>query len=242
MARSFNGIDPYLEAQGYWRDFHNRFLTYCAEFLADALPANYEARIDEQMTLLSSGFEEVSLRKAIPDVGILRSGQSESATATGSVATLEPVTIELPVLEEVREAWIEIYRHPGRELITVIELLSPSNKEQPGRELYLAKRSALLIQQVHLVELDLLLSGQRLPMRRPLPKGDYYALVSRHDHRPASHVYFWQRDDKLPKIPVPLKSPDPDVALDLAAVYKTAYDRGRYTKSIDYSQPIAEPT
>lgn len=238
MAHSFKGIDPYLEAQGYWRDFHNRFLTYCAEFLADALPTNYEARIDEQMTLLSSGFEEVALRKAIPDVGILRSGQGEPAAAPGGIATLEPITIELPVLEEVREAWIEIYRHPGRELVTVIELLSPSNKEQPGRELYLAKRSALLVQQVHLVELDLLLSGQRLPMRRPLPNGDYYALVSRRDRRPKSDVYFWRRDDELPKIPVPLKAPDPDVALDLAAVFSTAYDRGRYAKSIDYSQPI----
>ena len=239
MARSFNGIDPYLEAQGYWRDFHNRFLTYCAEFLADALPANYEARIDEQMTLLSSGVEEVALRKAIPDVGILRSGPSKPATTTSGIATLEPVTVELPVIEETREAWVEVYRHPGRELVTVIELLSPSNKELPGRELYLAKRSALLIQDVHLVELDLLLGGQRLPMRRPLPRRRLLRTrLSRTITGPQSHVYFWQRDDRLPKIPVPLKSPDPDVVLDLAAVYKTAYDRGRYANSIDYTKAI----
>jgi hypothetical protein len=239
MAHQFQGIDPYVEAQGYWRDFHNRFLTYCAESLADALPENYEARIEEQMTLLSSGFEEVSLRKAVPDVGILRTGTGHAAVATaGSLATIEPVTIELPVIEEMREAWIEIYRHPGRELVSVIALLPPSNKELPGRELYLAKRSALLVQQVHLVELDLLLGGQRVPMRRPLPQGDYFALVSRHDRRPASEVYVWRRDDRLPTIPVPLKAPDPDIALDLAAVYKTAYDRGHYSRSIDYSQPI----
>jgi hypothetical protein len=120
----------------------------------------------------------------------------------------------------------------------VIELLSPSNKERPGRDLYLAKRSALLVQQVHLVELDLLLGGRRLPMRRPLPKNDYFALVSRHDCRPTSDVYFWRRDDRLPKIPVPLKAPDADIELDLAAVYATAYQRGRYAKSIDYEKPI----
>jgi hypothetical protein len=240
MPRLFNGIDPYLEAQGYWPDFHHSFITYCREALADALPANYEARVNEEMRVFSRGDDEVSLRKAIPDVGILRGAAGEPAAAPGGIATLEPVTVELPEIEEVRDAWIEVVRHPGRELITVIELLSPSNKEQPGRELYLAKRTALLVQQVHLVELDLLLGGQRLPMRRPLPKGDYYVLVSRHDRRPAAEVYFWRRNDGLSKIPVPLKAPDPDIALDLPAVYKTAYDRGRYAGSIDYSQPIPE--
>ncbi|MEX2138424.1 MAG: DUF4058 family protein [Pirellulales bacterium] len=238
MAQIFQGIDPYVEAQGYWPDFHHGFITYCREALADALPGSYEARVNEEMRVFSRGEEELALRKVIPDVGILRGAASEPAEATGSIATLEPVTVELPVIEEVRDAWIEIIRHPGRELVTVIELLSPSNKEQPGRDLYLAKRSALLVQQVHLVELDLLLGGRRLPMRRPLPQGDYYVLVSRHDRRPASEVYVWRRDDRLPTIPVPLKPPDSDVALDLAAVYRTAYDRGRYAKSIDYNQPI----
>lgn len=242
MAHSFKGIDPYLEAQGYWPDFHHSFITYCREALADALPTNYEARINEGMRVFSRGDEEVALRKVIPDVGILRSSPGERAVAAGGIATLEPVTVELPEIEEVRDAWIEVTRHPGRELVTVIELLSPSNKEQPGRELYLAKRSALLVQQVHLVELDLLLGGQRLPMRRPLPKGDYYVLVSRQDRRPKSDVYFWRRDDELPKIPVPLKSPDPDIALDLPAIFTTAYDRGRYAKSIDYSRPIPDST
>jgi hypothetical protein len=238
MAHELEGIDPYLEAQGYWADFHHGFITYCREALAEALPGNYEARVNEEMRVFSRGDEEVSLRKVIPDVGLLRGAAGEESATAGGVATLEPVTVELPVIEEVRDAWIEVIRRPGRELVTVIELLSPSNKEQPGRELYLAKRSALLVQQVHLVELDLLLGGQRLPMRRPLPKGDHFALVSRHDRRPASEVYVWRRDDRLPTIPVPLKAPDRDIALDLAAVYRTAYDRGRYAKSIDYSKKL----
>lgn len=241
MPRSLNTIDPYVEAQGYWRDFHLTFLTYCREVLADALPEHYEARLDEQMNLISHGVEEVALRKAIPDVSILRTGSGESTGAAAeAVATLEPVTVELPVVEEVRDAWIEIYRRPGRELVTVIEVLSSSNKEEPGHELYLAKRNAPLIQKVHLVEIDLLLHGKRLPMRRRLPSGDYYVLVSRQERRPKCDVYVWRRSDPLPAIPVPLKAPDPDVALDLAAVYRIAYERGRYAKSIDYSQPLAE--
>jgi hypothetical protein len=240
MSQSITGIDPYVEDQGYWRDFHHEFITQCRSALLDALPENYEARVDEEMKLISRGLEEVSLKKVLPDVGILRGNTRESAVGTaGGVATLEPVTVELPVVEEVREAWIEIYRHPGRELITIIELLSPSNKENGGRELYLAKRNALFIQRVHLVELDLLLGGERLPMRRPLPHGDYYALVSRHERRPVADVYVWRRGSPLPKVPVPLKTPDPDVMLDLAAVYQRTYEGGRYAKSIDYTKPLS---
>jgi hypothetical protein len=240
MPPTFTGVDPYVESQGYWRDFHHRFLTYCSDAIAEALPANYEARMDEDMKLINRGVEEVTLRKTIPDVGILRKDSVETGAGdTAVVATLEPVTVELPVVEEVREAWIEIYRHPGRELVTVIDVLSPTNKEEPDRELYLVKRNSLLVQHVHLVEIDLLLKGKRLPMRQKLPSGDYYALVSRQERHPLSDVYAWQRDRRLPGILIPLKAPDADIPLDLAAVYKIAHQRGRYTTSIDYNKPLS---
>ena len=61
----------------------------------------------------------------------------------------------------------------------MIELLSPANK-QPGsdREQYIHKRRQLLCSQTHLVELDLLRGGPRMPVEE-LPACDYYALVSR---------------------------------------------------------------
>jgi len=240
MPRSFVGIDPYLEAQGYSRDLHHTFLSCCRESLTERLPENYEAFINEETNLVNRGVEKVVLRKAIPDVGILRGDSVErSVRQAGSTARLEPVTIELPVIEEVRDAWIEIYRRPDRELVSVVELLSPSNKEGTGHDLYLAKRNALLAQRVHLIELDLLVQGERFPMRIPLPKGDYYAFVSRLERRPTSDVYAWRKGEALPTIPVPLKAPDGDVALDLSSIYSTAYERGRYAKSIDYSKPPA---
>ena len=33
MPRPFLGIDPYLEAQGVWGDFHPRFITYLCDSL-----------------------------------------------------------------------------------------------------------------------------------------------------------------------------------------------------------------
>src|SRR6266540_219691 len=81
--------------------------------------------------------------------------------------------VEHELLDGPKEAYIEILHRPDRSLVAVLELLSPANKEQPGRTEYLAKRRAILVQPVHLVELDLLLGGRRLPMQQPLPDGDY---------------------------------------------------------------------
>jgi hypothetical protein len=117
-------------------------------------------------------------------------------------------------------------------------LLSPSNKEEPGRSQYLTKRLAVIYQQVHLVELDLLLGGQRLPMARPLPKADYYYLVSRSERRPDSDVFSWKLRDRLPTLPIPLRAPDLDIQLDLGAVFATAYARGRFYRRINYQGPL----
>jgi Protein of unknown function (DUF4058) len=68
-----------------------------------------------------------------------------------------------------------------------------------------------------------------------LPSGDYFALISRAERRPDSEVYAWTVRDRLPSIPIPLASPDDDVAVDLGAVFTTAYSRGRYARLIDYT-------
>ena len=101
-------------------------------------------------------------------------------------------------LEGPRESYIEILYHPDRSLVAVLELLSPANKEYPGRTEYLAKRMALLHQDVHLAELDLLLGGRRLPMQRPLPPADYYYFVARGEHRPDCQVFSWTLRQPLP--------------------------------------------
>jgi hypothetical protein len=136
------------------------------------------------------------------------------------------------------EAYIDITHRPEHSLVAVLELLSPANKEQPGRTEYLAKRRALLVQEVHLVELDLLLGGRRLPMQAPLPEADYYYLLSRAGQRPDCKVYAWRLRQSLPTLPVPLRHPDPDVFIDLGKVFATAYERGKYGRKVDYH---AEP-
>src|SRR5262249_54953635 len=177
-----------------------------------------------------------------PDVAVthgeLLTQISESSAGTTATATVEPVTIPLTILEGPRETYIEILHQPDRSLVAALELLSPANKEQPGRTEYLAKRRALLLQNVHLVELDLLFGGGRLPLQLPLPPADYYYLVSRGDQRPNCQVYRWTLRQSLPTLPVPLRAPDADLHIDLAAVFATAYERGRFFRRLSYQGPV----
>src|SRR5207253_7861885 len=156
-------------------------------------------------------------------------------------AILEPTTVPIPTMEEVRTRWIQILHRPEKSLVTVLELLSPSNKTGPGRGQYIHKRSRFHNEDVHLVELDLLLAGDRMPMGKPLPPANFYAIIARSDQRPKAEVFGWCFRDRLPTIPIPLLKRDLDIHVDLAAVYATTYERGRYARSVNYGETLQLP-
>jgi hypothetical protein len=236
MKSPFPGMDPFLEQPAFWSDFHFRFINYWCEAAADALPPHYEATLGERVYLIE---HDPEMRKlGFPDIAVVHDNLSDS-TGQGSsagIATLEPVSIPLVILEGPRETYIEIIHQPDQSLVATLELLSPANKEQPGRTEYLAKRNALIYQKVHLVELDLLLGGRRV--QEPLPPADYYYLVSHGDRRPDRNVYRWMLRDPLPRVPIQLRAPDPDIFVDLGAVFATAYERARFYRRINYQAPI----
>jgi hypothetical protein len=245
MPSPFPGVDPFIEDQHYWPDFHHRFMNYLCEAVADRLPPRYEARLEEWIRFIE---REVKPRKNVrePDIAVERRRSVRTktpATIAAPKLIIQPVNVELPAVDEYREIRIQILHRPGRQLVTVLEVLSPENKYGAGREAYLEKRSEVLLHAppIHLVELDMLLRGLRLPMRQPLPPGDFYAFVSRAEQRPQAQVYVWSVRQPLPTVAVPLKAPDPDVVIDLAAVFATAFDRGHYDQSIDYAKRLRVP-
>ncbi len=187
MPSPFPGMDPYLESPARWPDFHHEFISAWREAINDRLPINYVARINEFVLKIEPDLD--APRKSIgPDIFVGREFPASSetlATVRGSdVAGIEPVTISNIVhLDPYVEAFIEIYRMPDHELVTVLELLSPTNKTGEGRGQYLAKRETLLADRVNLVELDLIRAGKRLQLERPLPTADYYAFISRGSER-----------------------------------------------------------
>jgi len=210
MLSPFPGVDPFLEDQEYWREFHMQFISHAHDALAEQVPDIYEVRLRERLSLID-------------------------------LANLDPDRDIRPDTEERSELRIEIRRFPARELVTAVELLSPGDKEPPGEWLYSKKRRELIHRRVHLIELDCLLGGSRLAMKVELPKGHYYAFVSRAARRPLSDVYAWSIRDPLPTIPIPLMAPDPDVPLDLSTIFNTAYQGARYERSIDYKAPLSLP-
>jgi hypothetical protein len=212
---------------------------HSAEALNEELPRSYVAKVETRIALVS--FDEPRSER-VPDVLLARGEKPARSDPPGrsGLATLEPITIPLAKREvEVRERWVEILQVPDLELVTVLDILSPSNKAGLGRADYLVKREAYIDRPVNLVEIDLILRGARMPMEWRLPPGDYYAVVARAEKRPDAEVYAWPIQHPLPALPIPLRSPDPDVALDLARVFTLSYDRGRYERIVRYGTPLA---
>jgi hypothetical protein len=203
------------------------------------LPDAYEARLDERVHLVQMSPEIIKL--IYPDISLTERHRRARTRGNGKeTLLLEPIKIAHEFLEEIRETRIDILHRPDRSLVGVLELLSPWNKTGEGFVEYRAKRKAVLIQKVHLVELDLLLDGKRLPLRKPLPQADFYVFLSRAQDRPNCDVFSWQLRDPLPTIPIPLRAPDKGILVDLAEVFEATYKRGRYARSLAYGKsPLA---
>jgi hypothetical protein len=111
--------------------------------------------------------------------------------------------------------------------VTVIELLSPSNKRTGiDRLQYLAQRAEVLCSPAHLVEIDLLRGGPPLPAIGPRPAGPFSIAISRAGDRPQAGFWPIGLRDRLPAVPIPVHPEDPPAWLDLKAALDKVYDEG----------------
>jgi hypothetical protein len=243
MPSSFPGMDPCIESQ-VWQDFHHGLIEVVRESLSSRVRPRYVVRVEERVYVER---QPDARRVVVPDVTMLerqaREGPAEEIGATAPAVSGASVVLTLPMPERRREAFLTIRERETLEVVTDIEVLSPDNKRagSDGRREYLRKREAVLESEAHLVELDLLRGGERLPTLEPLPPAAYYVFVSRATRRPKVEVYPWTLRQPLPTIPVPLAGDDPDVALDLQSSFTTVYDRAGYDYSLNYRQPIEPP-
>lgn len=245
MPSPFPGMDPFIENQE-WQDFHTTFNTLIREVLSPQLEPRYIVRVERRVYIEHTLPAEDEQRWA--DVAILHFDVEPAAASpwgggAASAMTIAPVECELPMSEERHETFLVIRERETMEVVTVLETLSPANKRPgtTGRQQYLNKRETILESRSHLIELDLLRGGARLPVVGRLPPGDFYAIVSRSGRRPKADVYAWTLRHTLPGISVPLVQGDADVTLDLQAVFTTVYDRARYHLSLDYRRPLDPP-
>ena len=234
MPSPFPGMNPYVEQAYDWNEFHNNFISRIQKVLSGLVGPNYLVKMEFRLLLHERSAEERRfLGRA--DVGVV-SNRERPKTAAVSVLDA-PVQLQLPAVDIEKEAFLEIRDMHKRRLVTVIEMLSPSNKT-PGddRETYMAKRREVLSSSTHLVEIDFRRGGKR-PSPPELPLCDYYVLVSRHEDRPNIGVWPFGLRDPLPTIPIPLVAPDSPVKLDLKAVLDLTYDDANYGKHIYLESP-----
>lgn len=240
MPSPFPGMDPFLESQE-WEDFHTTFNTILRERLGPSLEPDYLVRVERRVYVEAVGGEPESMRRA--DIAIVAVDAGPASGLLSEHAGNMTAECELPMPIERQETYLVIRDRETMRVVTVIELLSPANKRSKGtgRHEYMIKRHEILSSPTHLVELDLLRGGLRLPVVGTLPHGDYYAIISRAKRRPKCEVYAWTLSDKLPVIPIPLKPGDADAAVSLQEVFDIVYQRARYDLSVKYDAALDPP-
>jgi uncharacterized protein DUF4058 len=238
MPSPFPGMNPYFEHPVMWADFHNSFIHAIREQLNQQIRPAYFAKVEELLFIHELTSEERRFMGRT-DVGIVDRGAFERKP--GSKAMQAPFygTVSTAVDIETH-AFLEIRDRENQSLITVIEVLSPANKNSgPDRNLYLAKRRQILAGGAHLVELDLLRAGPRLPLDG-MPDCDYCAVVSRSEERPRAGIWpNFLRDAFLP-IPIPLRAPDADAIFDIKVGIDHVYDSAGYEDYV-YLRPPQPP-
>lgn len=236
MPSPFPGMNPYLEQDDVWQDFHQSLIPLIREILSEQVRPGYVVKIEEQLFIHELSAEERQFLGR-SDVSLARNPSAGTARTSGACIPAPVHARLLPTLDVERHAFLEIRDRNDRGLVTVIELLSPSNKRSgPDREQYVAKRRQICASPTHLVEIDLLRGGPRMPME-DLPDCDYYALVSRAETRPDVEVWPLRLRDRLPTIPIPLRAPDADAQLDLQEALHRLYDAAGYEDYIYTGTP-----
>ena len=240
MPSPFPGMDPFIESQK-WADFHASFLTAFREQLLPRVRPKYFVDVEERVYVERDPGDPVMAIR--PDVVVVDAVAEEGSGYAPTATMTMPVECLIPMPEEIHEAYLTLRRKDLRTIVTVIELLSPTNK-RPGAngfDQYLEKRLHVLASFSNLVELDLLRGGRRLPLVGQLPPGDFLATMARLPRRPRAEAYVWSLEQRLPIIPIPLADADPDVLLDLQEVFNLVYDRAGYDYSLDYHAPPDPP-
>lgn len=228
MPSPFPGMNPYLENPELWSEVHHRLITAIADAIAPPIRPKYRVAI-EKRTYLSEG--EESALVGIPDVSVIsqRSTISQTLSTTTIPASSESIMVKIPMPEEVREGYLEIREVATGHVVTVIEVLSPTNKRPgKGRSAYEDKRREVLISPTHLIEIDLLRGGKPMRIESETQPTDYRILVCRRNRRPLAQLYAFSVRQEIPKFLLPLHNEDTEPLVDLQSLLVGVYERAGF--------------
>jgi hypothetical protein len=232
-------MDPYLE--GFeWVSVHAELSSEIARQLAPKLRPKYIVRTVRRFVTEMPDDIAISTGDVYPDV-MVSQASPEGAIVMGAAVVSPPIQLATVIPSRIPIVSIEIRDVAQRDLVTAIEVFSPTNKRGEGYHEYLDKRWRILSSSAHLIEIDLLRKGRRVPMQQALPPAPYFVFLSRAERRPIVDVWPVQLAMPLPTIPVPLLAGDADATLDLQLALNTIYDALSYDLSVDYTHPPEVP-
>ena len=250
----FPGMNPYLERRDIWPDFHDGLIARLRETMGPQLPGNYRIALQRRVEVEEPFGPPAELTLMIPDALVtdepvpaaLTSSRFAAATATASAVMTAPpenaVAVRVRTPREVRVTWLRVESVPNREVVTIIEVLSPTNKAPGrGRNRYISKREAIISAGVNLVEIDLLRNWEPMPLETPPPASDYRILVCRGWQRPDALLYPFSVRQSIPKFPLPLLPDDPEPEVDLGPIIDGMHHTARYGQIAGYAAPPPEP-
>lgn len=253
MPSPFPGMDPYLEGPDLWPDVHHGLIASVQDQLNSKLrPLRYVARVELRTFMFEPG-DPASELYVIPDARIVerdtRAAHSAElagggGTAAAVLALAEPVDVTGLAPTMARDRYLEIRDPANRRVVTVIEILSPSNKivGSAGRRAFEQKRGEVGDSDASWLEIDLLRRGTPTVNFPTVPRSAYRAYADR-TTADGRRQLAWPIGlrQRLPLLPVPLRPGEADVPLDLQAVLDAAYDRAGYDLDVDYARPPAPP-
>lgn len=238
MSSPFPGMDPYLERASLWPDVHNGLIAAIRDQLAPLLRPRYFVAIEERTyavtpaDMLFAGRADVAVVERVSGDG--------SVMLEGEEAGV--VTVEVPLRDEVRETFLEVRSAANERVVTVLEILSPTNKRAgDGREQYLEKRLGIFATRTHLVEIDLLRMGEPMPVRGWSGQSAYRLLVSRGDRRPSARLMPFSVRQPIPCFVLPLLHDDAEPEVDLGGILHALYDRAGYDLRLNYHTEAEPP-
>jgi len=189
----------------------------------------------------------------IPDARIVESrvrtpdpqsaaGRGGAAVAEAVIATPIDVTGLLP--NQARERFLEIRDTANREVVTIIEIVSPSNKTpgSAGRRSFQQKRHEVGGSDTSWLEIDLLRDGTPTWSAPSVPRSAYRAYADR-TMSEGRRQLAWPilLRERLPVLSVPFRADEKDAALDVQAALDGAYDAAGYDLDVDYARPPVPP-
>lgn len=233
MTTPFPGMDPYLEQPWLWPDVHNSLIAALRDDLAPQLRPRYYVAIEER-TYTGEPGDLVFAGRA--DVAVVRPAvvrETDESVLLNDGAGGVVVDIALP--DVLRETYLEVRSTDTGQVVTVVEILSPSNKRPgEGREQYMRKRNMITGTLTNFVEIDLLRYGDPMPVQGWSGRSDYRIVISRGRYRPKSLLIPFSVRQPIPSFRLPLAPGDTEPTVDLNRLLHALYERGSYDLRLNY--------